>query len=250
LEPREAAGMTRHIALLTAVAAVFLAVPAAAAQADTIALTVAPDRLEEVPFMVTATGSGAEDHNVFATIKPAGPTGCGATYGTDADGDDVMFSVDAEGTYTATGTAEVEGPGTYLLCAWIQEFSGDSVALAATSMMVDVRSARSSLVIHGKKTIRRSRTRQFDFSGATELDRYVFAKVKRTGSRRCGSSYETDNGDSVLWSDAVQGYYHVRKAPSSWDVDRRGHYLICAWVQESSSDLFPEAAASFRFRVR
>ena len=239
--------MTRHIALLTAL---FVAVPAAAAQADTIALSVAPDRLEEVPFMVTATGSGAEDHNVYATIKPAGPTGCGATYGTDADGDDVMYSADAEGAYTASGTAEVDGPGTYLICAWVQEYSGDSVALASTSVMVDVRSARSSVVIHGPKTIKRGRTRAFSFIGATELDRYVFAKVKRTGSRGCGSSWDTDNGESVLWSDSVQGFYNVRKAPWRYDIGRRGRYLLCAWVQEGSGDLYPEAVASFRFRVR
>jgi hypothetical protein len=242
--------MTRRIALITALSAALLAVPAAAAQADTIALSVAPDRLEEVPFMVTATGSGAEDHEVFATIKPAGPTGCGATYNTDADGDDVMYAVDAEGAYTAGGTAEVDGPGTYLICAWVQQYSRDPVALAATSMMVDVRSARSSVIIHGPKTVKHGRTRAFSFSGSTELDRYVFAKVKRTGSRGCGSSWETDNGEDVLWSDSVQGFYNVRKSPWRYDIGRRGRYLLCAWVQESSSDLYPEAVASFRFGVR
>jgi hypothetical protein len=241
--------MTRHIALAGILAALCLAAPAAA-QADSITLGVAPDRLEEVPFMVTATGAGAEDHNVYATIKPAGPTGCGPTYGTDADGDDVMFSQDANGAYSVAGTADVEDPGRYLICAWVQEYSGDPSAFAATSMLVDVRSARSSVVIHGKKTIRRGRTRAFDFSGATELDRYVLVKVKRTGSRGCGSSWTTDSGDSVLWSDRVQGYYHVRKAPWQGDIQRRGRYLLCAWVQEDSGDLFPEAVASFRFRVR
>jgi hypothetical protein len=242
--------MTRRIALITALSAALLAVPAAAAQADSISLSVAPDRLEEVPFMVTATGSGAEDHNVYATIKPAGPTGCGATYGTDADGDDVLYSTDAEGAYTASGTADVETPGPYLICAWVQEYSSDPVALAATSMMVDVRSARSSLIIHGPKTIKHGRTRSFTFSGATELDRYVFAKVKRTGSRGCGSSWDTDNGDTVMWSDSVQGFYNLRKAPWRSDIGRRGRYLLCAWVQEGSGDLYPEAVASFRFRVR
>jgi hypothetical protein len=242
--------MTRRIALITALSAALLAVPAAAAQADSISLSVAPDRLEEVPFMVTATGSGAEDHNVYATIKPAGPTGCGATYGTDADGDDIMYGTDAEGAYTASGTADVETPGPYLICAWAQEYSSDPVALAATSMMVDVRSARSSVTIHGPKTIKHGRTRSFTFSGATELDRYVFAKVKRTGSRGCGSSWDTDNGDTVMWSDSVQGFYNLRKAPWRYDIGRRGRYLLCAWVQEGSGDLYPEAVASFRFRVR
>jgi hypothetical protein len=242
--------MIRSSLAVIVLAVASLASWAAAAQADTVALSVVPDRLEEVPFMVTASGAGAKDSEVFGTIKPAGPLGCGATYSTDPGGSDVMFAKDAEGAYSVSGTADVDDPGTYLICAWVQQWSSDSVALAATSLTVDVRQSRSSLVIHGKSSIRRRHTAVFDFSGASELDRYVFAKVKRTGSRGCGSSWDTDNGDSVLWSDSVQGFYNLRKAPWRYDIDRRGRYLLCAWVQEGSGDLYPEAVASFRFRVR
>jgi hypothetical protein len=48
----------------------------------------------------------------------------------------------------------------------------------------------------------------------------------------------------------VQGFYNVRKAPWRFDIGRRGRYLLCAWVQEGSGDLYPEAVASVRFRVR
>jgi hypothetical protein len=240
---------SRTIAIVV-LALASLASWAAAAQADTIALSVAPDRVEEVPFMVTAGGAGSKDSEVFATVKPAGPLGCGATYNTDPGGEDVMFAKEAEGGYAVSGTAKLDEPGTYLICAWVQQYSSDSSALAASSLMVDVRSARSSLVIHGKSSIRRRHTAAFDFSGATELGRYVMAKVKRAGPRGCGSSYDTDSGESILWSDRVQGYYQVRKAPDRYDLQHRGRYLICAWVQESWDDLAPEAAASFRFRVR
>jgi hypothetical protein len=242
--------MFRRTIAIIALTVGSLACWAAAAQADTIALSAVPDRLEEVPFMITATGAGSADSSVFATIKPAGPLGCGATYSTDPGGSDVMFSKDAEGSYAVSGTAEVDEPGTYLICAWVQQWSSDSTAIAATSLMVDVRSARSSLVIHGRSSIRRRHTAAFDFSGAAELDRYVMAKVKRAGSRGCGSSYDTDSGQSILWSDRVQGYFHVRKAPDRYYLQHRGRYLICAWVQESWDDLAPEAVASFRFRVR
>ena len=242
--------------LRTPLAAVVLAVAslasfaAAAAQADTLALSVAPDRVEEVPFLVTATGAGSEDSRVFATIKPAGPLGCGVTYGTDPGGHDVIFSDDAEGAYTVSGTGEVDDPGTYLICAWVQQYSWDTVALAATSMMVDVRPARASLVIRGPRSVRRPHAAVLQFSGASELDRYVYAKVKRVGSRGCGSSYRTDRGEDVAWGDSVQGYFRVRETADRYDLPHRGRYLVCAWVQEDSSDLLPEAAASLRLRVR
>ena len=68
-------------------------------------------------------------------------------------------------------------------------------------------------------------------------------------SRGCGSSYQTDSGEDLAYSDAVQGYFHVRMSADRWDLQRRGRYLVCAWVQEGWGDLAPEAAASFRFRV-
>jgi hypothetical protein len=247
---KEIAAMIRRTLAIIVLAVASLSSWAAAARADTVALSVAPDRVEEVPFMVTAAGLGGADHAVFATIKPVGPLGCGPTYSTDAGGHDVIFSADSEGAYTVNGTAEVDDPGTYLICAWVQEWSSDTSAYAATSLVVDVRQARASLVIHGKSRIKRRHTAVFDLSGASELDRYVYAKVKRTGSRGCGSSYRTDSGEDLAYADAVQGYFGVRETADRWDLPRRGRYLVCAWVQEDWTDLSPEAATSFRFRVR
>ena len=241
--------MTRRIAFVTALAVTALLVPAALARADSITLSAAADRVEEVDFAVIASGQGGEDRRVYATIKPVGLAGCGSTYRTDADGDNVIFFENAEGSYSVGGTADVDEPGAYLLCAWLQEFSSSSAAYARTSMVVNVRSAVASLKIRGKRRIRRGRTRAFVFSGAAELDRSVYAKVKRVGRRGCGDAYETDSGDSYVFWERVQGFFRFREAPSKYHLDRRGRYLICAWVQESSSDLEPEAAASFKFRV-
>jgi hypothetical protein len=116
--------------------------------------------------------------------------------------------------------------------------------------MVDVRQARASLVIRGPRSVRRPHPALLRFAGAAELDRYVFAKVKRVGSRGCGSSYRTDRGEDVAYSDRVQGYFQLRETADRYDLPHRGRYLVCAWVQESWSDLAPEAAASLRVRVR
>ena len=107
------------------------------------------DPLEDVPFLVTATGIGIEDYNVYATIKPVGAVGCGPTFETDADGESFMYGEDAEGAYSVADSAKVANPGPYLVCAWLQKYSGDSVAVAATSMTVNVRSARATLAVTG-----------------------------------------------------------------------------------------------------
>lgn len=146
-------------------------------------------------------------------------------------------------------TAGVDEPGTYLLCAWLQEQS-NAPATAATSLTIDVRSAVATLAIAGPKRLRPGRPRAFTFSGAAELERHVYARVKRTGGQGCGSAYQTDAGDTLTFFEQVQGNFSFPDAPSEFDIRERGRYLICAWVQESSSDLAPEAAASRTFRVR
>ena len=222
---------------------------AAPATAQSVALVGPADPVEDVAFLVTATGIGIEDYNVYGTIKPVGAVGCGPTYDTDADGDGFMYSVDAEGAYTVSDDAKVTQPGQYLLCAWLQEYSGDSVAAAATSAIVTVRSARASLAITGPTHLRIGSTANFTFTGTTEIGRRVHATIKRDGGRPCGSSSSVDEGDSFVWWESVHGNYSVLDAPSKYDIDARGTYRICAWIQEDSRDTAPEAAATYTFTV-
>lgn len=230
----------------TALATLALAAPAAA---QSIALTTAFDPVEDVPFLVTATGVGAKHYNVYATIKPVGSVGCGTTFETDPDGGGVMRGKDAEGAYTVTDTAHAPNPGQYLLCAWMQEYSFDSVAIATTSALVNVRSAQSTLTIGGPTYLRPGTTANFTFTGTTEIERQVVATVKRDGGRPCGSSSSVDDGDALIYGDHVQGNYTAFEAPSTWEIDDRGTYRICAWIQEGSGDTAPEAAATYTFTV-
>lgn len=242
-------GRGRALVAGLVVAATLLALPQVAA-ADTIALGTAPDRAEEVPFLVSASGQGSADQRVFATIKPVGLAGCGPTYGTDADGANVIFAEPAEGNYSVGGTADVDEPGSYLLCGWVQESVSSPIALATTSAVVDVRSAAAALAIDGRKKVRRGKAAKLELSGTAELERDVYATVKRKGKRGCGDSLEVDTGESFIVGQNVQGAFGFRGAVDDYLIDRRGRYLVCAWVEEFSSDLAPEAAARFGFKVR
>ena len=222
----------------------------AAASADAISLTVPPDRVEEVGFIVTASGQAdSNDRRVYATIKPSGSAGCGSTYATDPGGENVILSAPVEGNYSVGGTAEVSNPGPYVLCAWLQQSSSSTTVFAKTSLPVEVRSAVATLDLKGKKRVGRNRAAKIKFSGQAELERQVYARVKRAGGRGCEGAYETDNGDSFLFFEQVQGFFDFREAIDPFMLERRGRYLVCAWVQESASDLAPEASARFKFRV-
>ena len=241
--PASARGLvTASLALLATLA---LAAPAAA---QSVALAPPADPVEDVPFLVTATGIGIEDYSVYATTKPVGAVGCGPTFETDADGESFMYGEDAEGAYSVADSAKVANPGPYLVCAWLQKYSGDSVAVAATSMTVNVRSARATLAVTGPTQLRIGSTANFTFTGTTEIDRDVYATVKRDGGRPCGASSSVDDGDSFVWEDA-QGNFSILDSPWKYQIDDRGTYRICAWVQESSSDTAPEAAATYTFTV-
>lgn len=228
----------------TALATLAFASPAAA---QSVVLTPAADPVEDVPFLVTASGVGAKNLNAYGTIKPVGPVGCGPTYETDA-GEGFLWAADAEGAFNLTDTASAKHPGTYLVCAWLQESSSSGTAIAVTSAQVAVRSARATLAIGGPSRIPFGQTANFTFSGATELGRSVYATVKRDGPRGCGTSSSVDDGNSFLW-ESIQGTYAVQDAPWRYEIDARGTYRICAWVQEDSSDTAPEAAATYTFTV-
>ena len=242
--PASARGLvTASLAVLATLA---FAAPAAA---QSVAISVAPDPVENVPFLVTATGVGVKWHNVYATIKPVGPVGCGTSFDTDPDGGSFMYGLDAEGAYAVQDTAAVDNPGSYLICAWLQEYSSSPQPLATTSVIVNVRSAQATLAITGPTHLRLGTTANFTFSGTTEVQRQVVAKVKRAGGRPCGSSSSVDEGENVIYGDNVQGNYTALEAPDTYEVDQRGTYLLCAWIQEGSGDPAPEAAASYTFTV-
>jgi hypothetical protein len=69
----------RTLTVTLTVAAALAAAPAAA-RADTIALSVGPDPVEDTGFPVTATGQGSDGANLYATIEPARGAGCATTY--------------------------------------------------------------------------------------------------------------------------------------------------------------------------
>src|SRR3954447_18721636 len=85
---------------VTLTAMAMLAAAPAAARADTIALNVAPDPVEDAGFLVTTTGDAPQGAQLYATIDPARRAGCAATYPDLTGANYVILDESAEGAYT------------------------------------------------------------------------------------------------------------------------------------------------------
>lgn len=82
-------------------------------------------------------------------------------------------------------------------------------------------------------------------SGATNGE--AFAKLKPAGGRPCGATYSADDGESFAYADSASATFTL---PYNRTVGDPGDYLVCAWLQESSSSAAALAAASATVTVR
>lgn len=208
----------------------------AVTSAQSISLSVSPDPAEDKPFTVYAHVTGANGHYVDVTIKRAGTTSCAPNADSD-DGSIVGWWHGIDGTQTLSDVYKVSDPGRYLLCAWMQQSS--SGAIKSTSYEFNVRSARATATISVPATIQPNVTTMYSVTGTTELPRILYVTLKRAGGAGCGSALETDTGRTI-WDADIEGAYAVK---ATLTLDEPGTYLLCAYVQESFSDLDPEVVA-------
>ena len=223
----------------------------ASASADTVTVS-APAPTEEVAVPITVGWAGAPGQRVFTTSKP-GPGGCGATFLGDLDLPGSTEVISTAGNGAATGTVSApkafDEPGTQTLCAYLQ--TGDDAASASAvsgPVTLTVRSAHATVGIATRPRVGAGQPLGIDLSVTTELARRVYVTIKPAGGRGCEASYslDTSNADVVLRHDArgTQDVTVERTAPNSV-----GTYLLCAYVQERSDDLDPEATGSATFVV-
>ena len=134
-----------------------------------------------------------------------------------------MYGEDAEGAYSVADSAKVANPGPYLRLRLAAEVLGRLGRGGRDERDVNVRSARATLAITGPTQLRIGSTANFTFTGTTEIERHVYATVKRDGGRPCGSSSSVDDGDSFVWEDA-QGNFSVARLAVEVP-DRRSRHL-------------------------
>ncbi|HEX8104537.1 MAG TPA: hypothetical protein VF533_18110 [Solirubrobacteraceae bacterium] len=244
--------MTSHRSLRRAwlVAAACLATlgaTASAAGASTVKLATSADPAEDRPMTFTASGTADKSSSVYAVRRPVGGAACAATYSTDIGGDTVFYDRSvAAGSYSVTRQESEDTPGDYLVCAWIGPSS--STADARTSLTVRIRPNAATVTLEVPPTAVPGQPLVITARGSTEIGRSLFSVMKPAGGAGCGSAYSTDAGSSetLFYDRSVQGAYAQQRSITP----EAGNYLLCAWIQESSGDLQPEAVTSATLSVQ
>lgn len=234
-----------------ALALALLGVGATSAAADTISVTAGPDPAEEVPVRLDVRWTQAADAGrVYVTAKPAGSSGCGATYAIDAAaGEDVQLPSLAEG---AAGARIAEhtfrDPGAFVICGYLQDSSAAPSARAVTGpITVDVRSARASLALSAPVHVSAGARYAVTATVSAERPRRLFVTIRRADGHGCAAAQRLDaSGDRVLGrgvglQETLTAEQIASKTP--------GTYLLCGYVQEWSTDAAAEATASTTFVV-
>lgn len=201
------------------------------------------DPVEDSYFNVSASGVGPYDFISAVTIKPAGGTGCASNWQDDTGTN--VIAEDINGSFTFTDRAYQSDEGQYLLCGWVQEYAGSTIAVARTSRTITVRAAKASLTISASP-LPTGQVSTLKVSGNSEFQRGLYLTIKRAGGAGCATSYRSDVGRDVDAFD-VEGSFSDRSV-SLGDLEP-GSYLVCGWIQESNDDMRPEATQTVEFTV-
>ena len=229
-----------------------LALCAAGAQADeTISITVGNDPTEEVPVPISVTWSSATaSPSVFVTVKPAGGQGCAPSYAADAANSSDVLSGGGSASGSESENRTFSDPGNFTLCGYLQDGSSSSaiVRKATGPVGMAVRSAKASVAITVPPRVDPGQTFQLSAAVTSELSRSILVTVKPFGGRGCEPNYAADaTVSSDVISSGVQGSQTVQTNTTASEIT--GGYLLCAYVQEQSDDVVPEAIGFARFLV-
>lgn len=143
--------------------------------------------------------------------------------------------------FSTTVSTSASGPGTYLVCMWIQQSSNDNIAAFASSQVVTVRQPNLALALIPPASPRAGRQLVLTARVQTEVERELYVTIKPAGSSPCGSAVKTDTGTSVIGGRDVEG--GPKDSTQAFSSDTPGTYLLCGYIQESSNDDTAELAS-------
>lgn len=228
-----------------------LALLAASAQADeTISISLGADPTEEVPLPISVSwSSAASSVVVLVTVKPSGGQGCAANYAADDPNSSDVISDSGGATGTLSRNQTFADPGDFTLCGYLQNGSSDTTPRKATGpVVVSVRSAKATMAISVPERVDPGRTFPMTLTVTAELQRQVLVTVKPAGGRGCEPSYAADAPLSAdVYDGLVQGTQTITKNVTASTT--KATYLLCAYVQEGSTDTAPEATATAQYLV-
>ena len=270
--------MTVRRRVVAAVTTAACGVFAGAAQADSLQIalqTAAPE--QGFPVQLQFSGSAAQPPHssapasLYAVVRPAGGASCQSSYGQDqvaaGNASTTLFAGNGQahvgpGAYSVQSTFQ-PASGSYLVCAWIEQYSGDGsdspfpsnevtagpISATFTARMPQV----SQLSVAPPANPRLGQSLTLAYTTQTDQSLTLFSVVKPAGGSACAGSYELerqgsasevavfgDSGDSVFGGPTVTN--------GTVTESTAGTYVVCAWV-EGPSNGEVDAATSTTFQV-
>ena len=249
--------------VVAALVVVLLWVPVAARAAPTIQLSVAADPAESITTQISASGtddSPSQSAQLQVTLKTAGGQPCGANYEADngstitQGGGGVQIS---NGPYAWTVNYTFSSAGSYLICAWIEDYSQTpTTVLATASLAVTVRPPHLSASISVPSTVQTGQAFQVATTAQAETSRDLYELVIANTGDGCpanAAAAESAPKSSSVFANGEDDSISVVGGPTTDTENQQfsvaGAYLYCAYWEYPNSSSPPEGTTSASLTV-
>jgi hypothetical protein len=226
---------------------------------------------QDIPLSIGYSGttdtSSSGDSSVYSVARPGGAQACANTYTNDLNAaggaDDIITSSShPPGSFSFNGTYNPSQAGTYLICTWIQDGSGKTIAGPISTPFT----ARGPQIttFSAALPVAPVRNRPFQITYTTQTDQKLELSsiIKPAGGSPCAASYElelqqNETGRTILVSPT--DVYGGPSTTSASNTEASGSYVICSWIEgpgPSEIDqaiitpvIIPSPPASARLRI-
>jgi hypothetical protein len=255
-----AARRTLAVAVATGVAAAGYATPALA---DTSSITVASATAvpeQAVPVDLTFSGTNALTGNaeVEAIVRPAGGLSCLTSYQEDTSTfpgqDTIIFAPGAQsvapGAFQVAGSFKPTAPGSYQVCAWLEQNlnSTDQAVAPPATVTVGARGPQvSQLTVTVPKNPTPGVSFQVGYTTQTDQQLQLFSVLRAAAEGVCPSSFELDQAQNQPETSLTPVGMSVFGGPSTADVttkQKTGSDVICTWVEGPNPAEVDDAAST------
>jgi hypothetical protein len=226
-----------------------LALGAGSALADTMALSVAPEAVQELTGQVTYTASSEEA--TYAVVYANNP-GVPCAADPDADVGQMLTPthfLEGGNIGEASGSANwtPKSTGLYTLCGWtaipsgLLEMEGGPVT-ASTQLPVEVRAPRISLALSFPRPVLAGREFTIDLSASSEVTREVVVQGVPYTRAGCPIDRAASTAQNLIETEVTGGSWLSRATVNALPG---GRWMFCAWADPlRDSGLYPQATTS------
>ena len=210
-----------------------------------------------MPVTIAVSGStaaaGDDETLLVAVVRPAGGIPCQSSEGNDgqaagSSSKALFFGYGGFG-YPGTGlsagsfddTAEFNppAPGSYLVCAWIDD-QGPGASETTTASTSTTFSARGpqveQLTVSLPTPPKPNVAFQIAYTTQTDQQLSLYSTIKPAGGLPCASSYELETAQNQDETNLLSGGYwqSIFGGPTTattTTTEKKGSYVICSWIE-------------------